>query len=570
MSTSAQQFPPLPSNFERRFYPRIVPQAPIFLAFRENGSEDSLLLNVSENGLLVSTPEELACNFVARLCLRLHGLPKPLQVTARVVWASEANKLAGIQLLDLNEYARQQIRKWGARESAQSLQSEPDQPVLAVPPSQRSSESPLEAFSFVEAAPVSGKGDIVPLAPPQIDRQRSASIFARCLIGSLYIAAACLAVVFFLKKDVLGNLLLHSRIKSAEASAALPVAPKTPLALQSLDILKPSEVSAPAMAVSAVSAAKSKSPLAAAPAHQNSSQIEQATASSDTSVPVTASEQDRRDDSPTASTPPSQAPSETDRKPTPAPPIVENQAAAPDDRSPSAVPLAPTEIASESITASAKSSAVVGSPSEALATISEPPTPAQPLPNPTRTNDAPPSVSATLPSNALPAPTRAAFAPQPAISVIQMDPPRNQVLEVRLPGARQASFLPLPGERVLETPSVTMRIQRSVRMPATHGGWPFNRNKKVVVGELISRVDPQAAQIPTGQGNAVRVKATIAADGHIENVKSILGPPLLVPAVAKALHEWRYQPTLVDGKPVETQCFVIFQFHTPTYRAARR
>jgi hypothetical protein len=179
-------------------------------------------------------------------------------------------------------------------------------------------------------------------------------------------------------------------------------------------------------------------------------------------------------------------------------------------------------------------------------------------------------MSSTPLSNPIAPPARAAFAPQSAPTVIQMDPPRNEVLEVRLPSARQASFLALPGERVLETPSVTMRMQRSVLMPASHGGWFASRNKKVVVGELIARVDPQAVQISTVLASSVRVKATIAADGHIENVKLILGPPSLVPAVTKAVHEWRYQPTLVDGKPVETQCYVVFQFHSPTYRAAKR
>ena len=95
------------------------------------------------------------------------------------------------------------------------------------------------------------------------------------------------------------------------------------------------------------------------------------------------------------------------------------------------------------------------------------------------------------------------------------------------------------------------------------GRWFANRSKKVIVGELISRVDPQAAQIPTTSATSVRVKATVTKDGRIENVKLILGPANLAPAVAEALHEWRYQPTLVDNKPVETQCYVVFQFHAP-------
>jgi hypothetical protein len=63
-------------------------------------------------------------------------------------------------------------------------------------------------------------------------------------------------------------------------------------------------------------------------------------------------------------------------------------------------------------------------------------------------------------------------------AVIQMDAPRHQVLEIHLSRGSQASFFDLPGERVLESPSVTMRIQRSVHMPTTHVAWSFNRNKK--------------------------------------------------------------------------------------------
>ena len=122
MSTTAQQLPAIPTTIERRFYSRIIPQAPIYVAI--DGNNEGLLINVSENGLLLSTPAELRCNFVARISIPLNGLPKPVQVNVRVVWASEAGKLAGIQLLDLSEHDREQIRKWGARESTPSLQRE--------------------------------------------------------------------------------------------------------------------------------------------------------------------------------------------------------------------------------------------------------------------------------------------------------------------------------------------------------------------------------------------------------------------------------------------------------------
>src|SRR5277367_2887476 len=123
MSTSTQELPDFPEVVERRFYSRVAPHAPVYLTIDGN---NSLLLNVSENGLLVSTPVALQCNLVARIDIPLPGIPKPVQVNVRVVWANEIRKLAGIQLLDLDDYDREQIRKWGTRESSQFLYEEPE------------------------------------------------------------------------------------------------------------------------------------------------------------------------------------------------------------------------------------------------------------------------------------------------------------------------------------------------------------------------------------------------------------------------------------------------------------
>jgi hypothetical protein len=153
--------------------------------------------------------------------------------------------------------------------------------------------------------------------------------------------------------------------------------------------------------------------------------------------------------------------------------------------------------------------------------------------------------------------------------VIQMDAPGRRVMEIHLPSGYRESFLNLPGERILESSSTTMHIQRSVRMPTTHAGWPFHRDKKVVVGDLISRIDPQVSSTQLGPTDFVHVRATVAEDGHVESVRSIHGTQNLMPVVVKAVYGWHYQPTLVDGKPVETQCDVVVQFHVPIGFGAR-
>ena len=49
----------------------------------------------------------------------------------------------------------------------------------------------------------------------------------------------------------------------------------------------------------------------------------------------------------------------------------------------------------------------------------------------------------------------------------------------------------------------------------------------------------------------VQLNAIIAKDGTIQNLKVISGHPLLVPAALEAVKQWVYQPTLLNGEPVE-------------------
>ena len=568
MSTSAQQVPALTTTVERRFYPRIVPHAPIFVAFEE--SKEGLLLNVSENGLLVSTPSELRCNFVARISIPLSGLPKPVQVNVRVVWASEARKLAGIQLLDLSEHDRERIRMWGTRESTQSLQPEPNHPLVVVAPSTTSSETTRATRSFTEEAPFSRTRVIAPLAPPLIVRTRSTSTLAGIAMRSVLIATVCLAAAFLLKNGAPGNPFARFTENRYESSAAAPQAQNLQWSFQNPDTSNRGADSQAALPAPSVGAAKSERALSGTPALQNSAQTGNTSEDDDPGGSAVGAAQNQRDGSQLNSTFTSKPTLETDPTPGTSRRIAENRAYTRNDQSlTGAIPAAGDAAPKPSSTAASSSTPSDATP-ETLPAVPDPPTAKEPIRNPMRANVVAAGTSTTIASSLIVPSTRPASSRKSDASVIQMDAPRGQVMEIHLPRGYQTSFFNLPGERVLESPAVTMRIQRSVRMPTTHVGWPFNRNKKVVVGELISRVDPQAAQIPISPSDSVRVKATVGKDGRIESVRPLLGPARLVPAVVNAVHEWRYQPTLIDGKPVETQCYVVVQFHAPARRAARQ
>jgi protein TonB len=79
---------------------------------------------------------------------------------------------------------------------------------------------------------------------------------------------------------------------------------------------------------------------------------------------------------------------------------------------------------------------------------------------------------------------------------------------------------------------------------------------------LISQppaVYPPLAKQAHIQG-VVKLSATIAKDGTIQNLEVIEGHPLLIPAAMDAVRQWVYKPTLLNGQPVEvvTQIDVNF------------
>jgi len=62
------------------------------------------------------------------------------------------------------------------------------------------------------------------------------------------------------------------------------------------------------------------------------------------------------------------------------------------------------------------------------------------------------------------------------------------------------------------------------------------------------------------QGTVV-LHVIVTTDGTLRDIKAVSGDPLLIPAAIDAVKQWRYKPTLKDGRPVEveTQINVIFK-----------
>ena len=72
-------------------------------------------------------------------------------------------------------------------------------------------------------------------------------------------------------------------------------------------------------------------------------------------------------------------------------------------------------------------------------------------------------------------------------------------------------------------------------------------------------VYPPLAKQARIQGT-VRLNAIISRDGTIQNLQLVSGHPLLAPAALAAVKQWVYEPTLLNGEPVEVVTVIDVNF----------
>lgn len=84
-------------------------------------------------------------------------------------------------------------------------------------------------------------------------------------------------------------------------------------------------------------------------------------------------------------------------------------------------------------------------------------------------------------------------------------------------------------------------------------------------GALIYHVDPVYPELAREQGiqGTVKLQVTIGETGTVRSAIAVSGPGLLIEAARSAVRRWRYTPSLLDGKPVESQEYVSIVFQLP-------
>jgi protein TonB len=87
----------------------------------------------------------------------------------------------------------------------------------------------------------------------------------------------------------------------------------------------------------------------------------------------------------------------------------------------------------------------------------------------------------------------------------------------------------------------------------------------VTAARIVNRTTPVYPPLArqTRISGTVRLHAIIAKDGTVQQLEVVSGHPLLVQSALEAVRQWRYQPTLLNGEPVEvdTTVDVIFSLN---------
>jgi hypothetical protein len=652
MSTSTDHVAVLNPAVERRFYQRVTPSSPIYVAFGPNNL--GTLLNVSENGLLVATPSGLDVNSVFRVFLTLDGSPSAITVSVRTIWTDKSQNSSGIQLLDLSEQNREQIREWVAAQTYRSehlddwvspTEQEPSPDTRAPAPSEppRSvAESPVADSRVAQSQnkpafppmPLPIHGEFTYEPPPgrlkevvpvrrrnNAVRSNSRSSPLAIILWTIVVAAVCFSAVWAVRNNAwsirdkasavrnkVSDLFLHRPTQVASeggpqsdqspspAVSGGPTTPaKEPASPSAIDhgskvgaspsTATSSPTGAPRALPPSVEMSKQLEPTARA-TNPNSGTVQKRTIAPEASLaPRSYEAYSKAIDSaprpaPTKNTVPVQAPAAEDL---PAPAITAPDTAAP-------APAPPAQAAANAATRTATTSSSANSPAandsvaktssgDALSRKSAIVGSISNSPRAGNFSAAKPSDTASVsasPPTAVAPRADSYVAPRSNLGsagVIQMDVPEARVIEIKPPrnltGSFTSSLVSLPGERVIRSAFVTLHIQRSVRVPRERipgERWLWRGHEKVAVGELSSRVDPQLPQLATSFGS-ITIEASIDKDGYVTEVKPLHGSFALLPNAARAIREWRYEPTYLNDKAVETQAKIEIDFHPTAPRA---
>jgi Gram-negative bacterial TonB protein C-terminal/PilZ domain len=542
---------------DRRLQARTTPASRTYVELGDTNS--GMVLNVSETGMAVAAADPLAVDdYLPRIRFQLPSSGQSIEISAQIVWLAEPKKSAGIRFVDLTAEARNQISNWIASEKpapefadltpapvesliSTTLENFPTEPIGTVLPEQDqpsslkliaytvSQVSDFVAPEILDASPPSPIEYLqekvhhhAPVAgfAPQVRTDRVASSADRIEdspshfyvleISGFQVAAIMLlfAVISLTVGLTVGRSPLGKRLRDAQKSILAVDA--TPPALPDRTGETASEASTPP------SANTFNTPASNLPAP-----------GTEESRPESLSAQ------PLNARPANSA--------TPVGPIGPSSAiitrSVPDSGTPGA---SPARNGSTGLI-------VRNAPSRASRKPAHPPSAVGPI------NGAPGNPA---PRWATPAPRGAPHVSSP--STVLVNGPGDGTKPFRLI---------LPEKPIAASSSFAMTSQLSVLVSPEPGPAAAQEPARLQAGELVSFVWPRYPMLGDQHGSSetVKVRTTIGELGQVLDVKHVSGSISLSPAAMSAIRLWRYEPTLLNSRPVRAQQDVTIEFRPPQH-----
>lgn len=156
------------------------------------------------------------------------------------------------------------------------------------------------------------------------------------------------------------------------------------------------------------------------------------------------------------------------------------------------------------------------------------------------------------------------------VTIIDEEPLQTAVVVGSLPGNGGGSkdgvlgaiWDLTPAVRVAPPPHVEVAPAKPAAAEAPAAIPRLRQGGLVKLGNVLHRgepVYPPIAKTAHAQGN-VELECVVGVDGHIKEVKVKSGNPLLIHAAVDAAWQWIYEPTRLNGVPIEIITILTFNF----------
>ena len=540
---------------DRRLQMRTTPASRAYVEL--GGTNGGLVLNISETGMAVAAADPLVLDDnLPRIHFQLPSSGQSIEISAQVVWLAESKKTAGIRFVDLASEVRNQIANWIASEKPApemegltpapiesliptTLESSPEEPIASLFPEQDQPSSPK---LIVQTA--SQTSNIV---TPEI-RDANPPLFVEDLQKKVHHHAP------------IAGFALPVRTRKVDTTAdRVENSPSRSYALE----ISGFQVAAVVLLFTGISLAVVLT-VGRGPLGERLRDTQKSAPAVDATLPAllhrpgeTASRTSTSSAENTFLTPAVNPPATATAGLRPEIPSAQSLNARPEDSATRVEPIGPSSaLTARSLTDSDIPEATPERKgSTALIERTAPP------PVYSQAAHSPRTVGPLSGVPANPAPRWAAPATRAAPHL-----PSPSTILVTGPGDGSKPFrLTLPEKPIAASSSFAMTSQLSVLVFPEPGSALAHKPARLQTGELVSFVWPRFPKPGDRHGSSetVKVRTTIGEFGQVLDVKHVSGSISLLPAAVSAIRLWRYNPTLLNKRPVQAQQDVTIEFRPP-------